>query len=447
MCNPEEELCGFLFPFPINLSMTTISCRSVRGAPMIAREPGTPDAEPDLSSRFVNGRLLRRGYTTGSCAAAAAGAAAWMLLAQTKRETYSLVTPAKTVLNLRIRDQTFDGDSAACAVQKYSGDDPDATRGVLVFASARRAPAGIHIDGGEGVGRVTKPGLDQPVGSAAINSTPRRMIAGECQAVCAELGYDGGLEVVISVPGGEALAQKTFNPRVGILGGISILGTSGMVEPMSEKAWADSMRVEMRQLFAEGRRDLLITVGNFAAGFARNVLGLSLDSQVKCQNFIGEALAAASEAGFERALLVGHLGKLVKLGIGIVSTHSSHGDGRMETLVFCALEAGASLELLRGIAGCVSTDAGLVLLREAGLLEAVMDILRVRIEATMRRHSAEALETGFVCFGKAAAVSGALFGETAAGAAGSDYGALSRDDGEIVAQSANAAALMEFFRS
>jgi cobalt-precorrin-5B (C1)-methyltransferase len=409
--------------------------------------PIVPEAEPDLSSRLVNGRLLRRGYTTGSCAAAAAGAAAWMLLAQSKRETYSLVTPGGITLNLTIRNQNFDRNSASCAVQKYSGDDPDATRGVLVFASVRRSSGGIRIDGGGGVGRVTKPGLDQPVGNAAINSTPRRMITAECRTVCAELGYDGGLEVVISVPGGEDLALKTFNPRVGILGGISILGTTGMVEPMSEKAWADSMRVELRQLFAEGRREALITVGNFAAGFARNTLGLSLDTQVKCQNFIGEALAAASETGFERVLLVGHLGKLVKLGIGIVSVHSSHGDGRMETLVFCAMEAGAPLELLRGIAGCVSTDAALVLLREAGLLAATMDILRVRIEATMKRHAAETLETGFVCFGKAAAVSGAPSGETAASAAGSDYGALSRDDGEIVAQSANAAFLMDFFRS
>jgi cobalt-precorrin-5B (C1)-methyltransferase len=370
-----------------------------------------------------------------------------MLLAQSKRETYSLATPAGITLNLKILDQTFDRDSAACGVQKYSGDDPDATRGVVVRALARRAPGGIRIDGGEGVGRVTKPGLDQPVGNAAINSTPRRMIAAECRAVCAELGYNGGLDLVISVPGGEELAQKTFNPRVGILGGISILGTSGMVEPMSEKAWADSLRVEMRQFFAEGRRDILITVGNYAAVFARNALGLSLDFQVKCQNFIGEALAAASEIGFERALLVGHLGKLVKLGIGITSTHSSHGDGRMETLVFCALEAGAPLALLRGIADCVSTDAALVLLREANLLEAAMDILRVRIEATMGRHSAEALETGFVCFGKAAAVSGASFEDAPGRAPGSDYGALSRDDGEIVVQSANAVSLMEFFRS
>jgi cobalt-precorrin-5B (C1)-methyltransferase len=213
-----------------------------------------PDAQPDLSSRFVNGRLMRRGYTTGSCAAAAAGAAAWMLLAQSKRETWPLVTPGGTALNLEVLNQTFDRESAACAVRKYSGDDPDVTKGVLVCATVRRIPSGVRIDGGKGVGRVTKPGLDQPVGNAAINSTPRRMIAAECQAACAETGYDGGLEVVISIPDGEELAPKTFNPRVGILGGISVLGTSGMVEPMSEKAWADSMRVEMRQLFAEGRR-------------------------------------------------------------------------------------------------------------------------------------------------------------------------------------------------
>ncbi|GHV77009.1 cobalt-precorrin-5B C(1)-methyltransferase [Spirochaetia bacterium] len=392
----------------------------------------TPD-RPELASRFVNGRLLRCGYTTGSCAAAAAGAATRMLLTQSKRETYRLVTPKGIALTLDILNPSYDRDVAVCAVKKDAGDDPDVTRGVLVYAAVRRRTGepGIVIDGGEGVGRVTKPGLDQRVGNAAINSTPRRMIASECQAMCTEAGYEGGLEVTISIPGGAELALRTFNPRVGIVGGISVLGTSGMVEPMSEKAWADSLRLEMRQLFAAGRRDVLITIGNFAADFARDTLGLSLESQVKCQNFIGEALGTASELGFKRALLVGHLGKMVKLGIGMVSTHSSHGDGRIETLVICALKAGASLELLRGIADCVSTDAALVLLREAGLLSPVMEILRVRIEATMKRHSAESLETGFVCFGKAA---------------GPEYGALSRDGGEVVSQSANAASLMEVFR-
>ncbi|MHC6202042.1 cobalt-precorrin-5B (C(1))-methyltransferase CbiD [Breznakiellaceae bacterium SP9] len=390
---------------------------------------------PDLTSHLVNGTFLRCGYTTGSCAAAAAGAAVWMLLNQSKRETYSLTTPKGIPLTLDILNPSFDQDTAVCAVKKDAGDDPDVTKGVFVYAKVERCQEGMQINGGEGIGRVTKPGLDQPVGNAAINSTPRRMITAECQAVSAQAGYTGGLSVLISIPSGAELARKTFNPRVGIIGGISILGTTGIVEPMSEKAWADSLRLEMRQLGMEGHRDVLITVGNFAADFARDALGLSLAPQVKCQNFIGEALVVASELGFKRLLLVGHMGKLVKLGIGIVSTHSSHGDGRIETLCFCALKAGASLELLRDISDCVSTDAVLLLLRDAGILAPVMDILRSRIEVTMKRHCAESLETGFVCFGKVAAVST------------SGDGSLSRDNGTVVVQSTNAVALMEAFRA
>jgi cobalt-precorrin-5B (C1)-methyltransferase len=382
-----------------------------------------PD-RPALSSRFVNGRLLRYGYTTGSCAAAAAGAATWMLLTQSIRETYPLVTPKGTALTLDIFDASYNSDTAVCAVKKDAGDDPDSTHGILVYARVTRIPTGILIDGGEGVGRVTKPGLDQSVGNAAINSTPRRMITGECWLVCAETGYDGGLKVTIFIPGGEELARRTFNPRVGIVGGISILGTSGMVEPMSEKAWADSLRLEMRQLYAAGHRDVLITIGNFAKSFARNTLKLSMESQVKCSNFIGDAFAAAVECGFTSALLVGHIGKLVKLGIGVTNTHSSHGDGRMETLIACALEAGASLELLRDIAGSVTTDAVLTLLREAGLLNKTMAVLGGRMEDTMKRHSGETMETGFICFGKTADM----------------------HEGEIVVQSSNVASLMEVFR-
>jgi cobalt-precorrin-5B (C1)-methyltransferase len=392
----------------------------------------TETIRPALSSRLVNGRLLRCGYTTGSCAAAAAGAAAWMLLTQLKRNVYSLITPKGTALTLDILDASYTSDAAVCAVKKDAGDDPDVTNGILVYARVWRIPSGIRIDGGEGVGRVTKPGLDQSVGNAAINSTPRRMIAAECQAVCDETGYEGGLSVTICIPGGEELARRTFNPRLGIVGGISSLGTSGIVEPMSEQALADSLRLEMRQLYAAGRGDVLITIGNFAEAFARDTLGLSLESHITCSNFIGDAFAAAAELGFNRALLVGHIGKLVKLGIGITNTHSAHGDGRMETLIACALEAGAPVVLLRDIAGSVTTDAVLALLRETGLLSQTMAILGRRIQDTLSRHSGENMETGYICFGKMGAVEGV-----------SDD--VSRED-EIVTQSANAPSLMEVFR-
>jgi cobalt-precorrin-5B (C1)-methyltransferase len=376
------------------------------------------------SMRLVNGNFLRRGYSTGTCAAAAAGAAAWMLLRQTKRETYNLITPKGVSLTLNMEDAQFAIDRASCAVRKDFSDDPDVTKGVAVYAAVSLCGEGVHIKGGEGVGRVTKNGLDQGVGEAAINSTPRRMIASECAAVAKETGYTGGFMIIISVPGGEELALKTFNPKVGVLGGISILGTSGIVEPMSEAAYTETMRLELRQLYAEGSRELVVVVGNFAKYFAEDTLKLHLNSFIKCSNFAGLAFTAAAEIGFKRALLIGHIGKLVKLGIGMTNTHSSHGDGRIETFIACALEAGAPLSLLRGIAKSVTTDAVLDLLREANMLKETMGVLQQRMEDTLWRHST--IESGFICFGKT-----------------SSAPVSDNKCGEIVAQSTNA----QFLRS
>ena len=190
-----------------------------------------------------DGKKLRLGYTTGSCAAAAAKAAAYMLLTGRRKDTIDLLTPKGIRLHLTVEEIKITSSEVSCAIRKDSGDDPDATRGTLIFACVRKTDVPeILIDGGAGVGRVTKRGLDQPVGAAAINSVPRRMIEENVREVCALCGYDGGVSVVISVPEGEALAKKTFNPRLGIVGGISILGTTGIVEPMSEQALVDTIR-------------------------------------------------------------------------------------------------------------------------------------------------------------------------------------------------------------
>ena len=206
-----------------------------------------------------DGKKLRLGYTTGSCAAAAAKAAAWMLLRGGKKETIRLLTPKGIELTLAVEDIHSSPDCVRCAIRKDSGDDPDITRDTLIYAEVRKTEdAGIVIDGGQGVGRVIKPGLDQPVGAAAINSVPRRMIRENVEEVCGLLGYTGGLRVVISVPEGEALAKKTFNPRLGIEGGISILGTTGIVEPMSEQALVDTIHVELRQRRESGADYVLL---------------------------------------------------------------------------------------------------------------------------------------------------------------------------------------------
>ena len=307
-----------------------------------------------------------------------------------------IVTPSGVPLTLDVLDPVLGEDSASCAIRKDGGDDHDATSGLLIYATVRPIPQGIRVDGGPGVGRVTKPGLDQPVGAAAINHVPRQMI--EAAVAEALQGASGGMEVIISVPGGEEVGKRTFNPHLGIVGGISILGTSGIVEPMSEQALVDTTRVELNMCRAGGATDLLLTVGNYGDDFASCKLGLSLAGRIKCSNFIGQTLSDAISLGFRRVLLIGHIGKLVKLGAGIMNTHSAQGDARMEILVSCALARGASLEALRAVAACITTEAALEELRRFGLLEETMKELGERIGQQLDRRFGRFLELGVLVF-------------------------------------------------
>ena len=354
------------------------------------------------------GRTLRCGYTTGSCAAGAAKAAAEMLFSRHIVESVTLTTPGGAVLSLGIHDPFIGADYARCAVQKDSGDDPDITNGILVYARVHITDSGLLIEGGEGVGHVTREGLDQLVGAAAINSTPRRMIAEAVKEVCGKWGYQGGLRIVISIPGGEALAAKTFNPRLGIVGGLSVLGTTGIVEPMSSAALVDTIRLELRVLAAAGENSVLLCPGNYGEAFSREMLRLDLRNQVTVSNFIGDAIDEAVQQGFQNILLIGHIGKLVKLGLGFHNTHSIYGDGRMETLVACALESGANVELLRRILHAATTDAALGCIHGAGLLAPSMSLLGERIQAHLERKVPLGVEIGFICFTNAEPVKGVL---------------------------------------
>ena len=210
---------------------------------------------------------LRCGYTTGSCAAAASKAAAEMLLTGESVHETQLMTPKGIELHLSTENAEISEACASCAVRKDSGDDPDITNGILVYAKAEKIPFGIEIDGGKGIGRVTKAGLDQPVGNAAINSVPRKMISAAITEICEKYDYHGGIRITISVPDGEQIAFKTYNPRMGIEGGISIIGTSGIVEPMSSRALIDTIKVEERMRRSEGRKNLLLTIGNYSQNF------------------------------------------------------------------------------------------------------------------------------------------------------------------------------------
>lgn len=341
---------------------------------------------------------LRCGYTTGSCAAAAAKAAAVMLLSGGRLGEVALTTPKGICLKLAVRDIQAGEDTVSCAIKKDSGDDPDITNGILVYASVRKQAAGIFIEGGKGIGTVTRSGLDQPVGGKAINSVPRQMIEQELLSVGEQYGYDGGFAVTISVPQGEELAGKTFNPRMGIEGGISIIGTSGIVEPMSAKALLDTVRLEMKQKREEGERRLVLTMGNYGEGFLAEQMPGELNRAVKCSNFIGDAISMGMEYGFESILLVGHIGKLVKLGAGIMNTHSMEADGRMEVLVCCGLLAGVEKEVLKQILDCVTVDEALGIFDGQGKLEQVISVLRKRIQFYLEARVKHTVPIGAVLF-------------------------------------------------
>ena len=348
-----------------------------------------------------DGKKLRLGYTTGSCAAAAAKAAAVMLLTGRRLETVALLTPKGIRLELEVREVETGPGYVSCAIAKDAGDDPDVTNGALIFARvSRREEPGIVIDGGPGVGRVTKPGLDQPVGAAAINSVPRRMIRENLEEACALADWSGGLEAVISVPEGERLAKKTFNPRLGIAGGISILGTTGIVEPMSDGALVGTIRAELSQRRAAGDRYVLLTPGNYGSEFIRDGLGLDPALAVQTSNFIGDALDLCRELGFSGALLVGHVGKLVKLAGGMLNTHSRWGDCRMEILAAHAGAAGAPPERLGVLLECAACDDALRILREAGVYRETLERVTRRAAFHLSARAGEDLEVGTVLFSK-----------------------------------------------
>ena len=313
-----------------------------------------------------SGEPMRYGFTTGSCAAAAAKAAAYMLLTGKEKKEITIETPKGILYHAKICDPVRGETKVSCAVQKDGGDDPDVTTGALIYAAvsfrdginaedqsehAREKEPVIVIDGGNGVGRVTRPGLDQPVGNAAINHVPREMIEKEVREVCAALDFHGTLAVEISVPGGEELAKSTFNPRLGIVGGISILGTSGIVEPMSAQALLDTIRVELRQHRALGEQLIAVSPGNYGLDFMKRTYDYDLDRSVKCSNFIGQTVDMAVECGFTHMLMTGHIGKLIKVSGGIMNTHSREADCRMELLAAAALMEDVEADLATKILG------------------------------------------------------------------------------------------------
>ena len=326
--------------------------------------------------------VLRSGITTGACSAAAAQAAVLALLGS-EVECVRLINLQGREILVPIEEVETDSVCGRATVIKDAGDDPDITHGARIVAEVRLTEKeGIIIAAGDGIGIVTKPGLQIEVGEAAINPVPRQMIENAVRTV---LPAGKGAVVTISIPGGQQLAQRTLNPMLGIVGGLSVIGTTGIVEPMSEEAFKASLKPQISVVKAQGYDRIVFVPGKIGQNIAISRYGLPADAVVQTSNFIGYMLESAVEYELKEVLLLGHLGKLVKVAAGIFQTHNRMADARMETLAAQAALLGASTEAVREIFACVTTEAVVPVIAKYNL-EAVYTALAARASERAERY-------------------------------------------------------------
>ena len=361
-----------------------------------------------------NQKKLRLGITTGTCSAAAAQAAAMQLLLGVESHAVTLRTPKGMTVSVPVYLLESDDRRASYKVIKDSGDDPDVTNGTDVCVTVEYAQQSVGVDldgaftsqaypyltldGGIGIGRVTKEGLEQAVGQAAINRVPRQMIFAAVADVCEKANFSEPLHITVWMPEGEALAKRTFNPKLGIEGGLSVLGTSGILEPMSEQAIVATIETEIRQLHAVGEEKILVTPGNYGQAYASEYLGLDLTKSVKSSNYIGDTIDLAISYGMNDFLLVGNIGKLVKLAAGIFNTHSKVADGRGEIFAVHAAMAGADAKVVQEIYDCINTDRMLDVLEREGMREVVMQSILAAIEKHVAGRVGDTMRFGVIVF-------------------------------------------------
>ncbi|SCI43075.1 cobalt-precorrin-6A synthase [uncultured Clostridium sp.] len=323
---------------------------------------------------YIDGKKYRRGYTTGSCASAASKAATHMLLTKKKIDKVNIDTPKGIPLSLVVHNIEAYENKVKCSIEKDGGDDIDATHRMHIYAEAtlidRVNDEDIIVEGGVGVGVVTKKGLSVDVGRPAINPVPMRMINTEVRKIIGEnfrdnIGKNKSLRITISAPEGVEIAKKTFNRRLGIVGGISILGTTGIVEPMSDEGWKKSLSIELEMKKSQGLDKIILVPGNHGEEFIKDKLNLDMKYVVRTSNFIGYMLKEAQRIGFKKILMAGHIGKYIKISAGIFNTHSKVADARSEILISNLAMMGAPLEFLKKIESCVTAEGAVEIINNS----------------------------------------------------------------------------------
>lgn len=359
-----------------------------------------------------NQKQLRCGITTGTCAAAAAQAAARHLILGIESNEVTIFTPKKVAVVVPVNKSFVSENKAEYFVVKDSGDDPDVTNHAKIFVSVERCSIldekeqrifkdesyPLFLDGGEGIGRVTKKGLEQKTGYAAINIVPRNMIFQAVREIYEIGDYREPIFIQIRVPDGVELAKKTFNPRLGIQGGISILGTSGILEPMSEKAIIDTIETEIRQRRTLGEEKILVTPGNYGKSYVEKYLGFDTKDSIKCSNFIGDTLDLAVSYGVKQLLLVGNIGKLCKLAAGVMNTHSRVADARCEIFVTHSVLCGGTKRCAEQLMKCINTEEMLDILEQEGIREKVLESICRQIYKHVAHRVGKELAFGIMLF-------------------------------------------------
>lgn len=353
---------------------------------------------------YIDGKKYRRGYTTGSCAAAAAKASVHMLFTNKKIENINIDTPKGIPLTLKVKNIELKDKYVVCSIEKDGGDDIDATHTMDIFAKAELIPKEdeeIIVTSGVGIGIVTKKGLSVEVGKPAINPVPMRMIRSEIAKVLGEynklLNNDKSLKITIFAPQGEEIAKKTFNPRLGIIGGISILGTTGIVEPMSEDGWKKSLSIELEMKKAQGMDKIILVPGNHGEEFIREHLKIDMSNCVRMSNFVGYMLNEAKRLGFKKILMAGHIGKFIKISAGIFNTHSKVCDARNEIMIANLALMGADLDFIKEINECVTAEGAVEIIDKSKYTE-IYNILCNKCKARVEEYLNEDIQVEVYMF-------------------------------------------------